>query len=197
MTSVAAFALVVSLTAPATSAQKPIDPDLKEMSTYLLTMETLNKVDRAMRSVIVELKKDPRFQESERLEAELEKLRAKEEPTEADEKRIEAIEQRQEELEKTANPVNWNNAKTLNEMAAAVQKFPPLMNALQREGLSAREFSKFMLGMIQAGFAAGMQKAGLLKTTPEGTNPANIKWVLEHEAELQKMQAAWGPEKKK
>jgi hypothetical protein len=80
-------------------------------------------------------------------------------------------------------------------MAAGIQKEPRLAGALRREGLTPREFSKFMLAMLQAGFAAGMQKAGLLKTTPEGTNAANIKWVIEHEADLKKMQTGWAPDK--
>jgi hypothetical protein len=77
-------------------------------------------------------------------------------------------------------------------MAAKIQKYPAMASALQREGLSARDFAKFTMAMLQAGMAAGLQKAGMLKGTPEGTNPANIKWVLEHEAELTKMQRAWG-----
>ena len=60
-----------------------------------------------------------------------------------------------------------------------------VVSGLPRSGTS------IMMAMLQAGLAAGMQKAGLIKTTPEGTNPANIKFMLEHEAELQKMQKAW------
>jgi hypothetical protein len=196
MTTLVAAALIVSSATPAALGQKPLDPDLKEMSTYVLTMDTLHKVDRAMRSFIAAAQKDPRYQEQQKLEAELEQIKGKEEPTEADEKRMEAIGERLESLEKDAG-MSWNNANTISEMAAEVQRQPLMAASLQREGLTAREFSKFMLGMIQAGFAAGLQKAGLLKTTPEGTNPANIKWVLEHEAELAKLQASWGPKKEK
>ena len=56
--------------------------------------------------------------------------------------------------------------------------------ALRKEGLTAREYSKFMLAMLQSGFAAGLQKAGLLKQTPEGVNPANIKFIIDHEEDL-------------
>jgi hypothetical protein len=197
MTTLVAAALVVSFAVPAAQGQKPLDPDLKEMSTYVLTMDTLHKVDRAMRAYIVEAQKDPRYQEEQKLKAEQEKLQAKEEITDADQARIDAIDKRLEEIDQSTQGMNWNNAKTLSEMAAQIQKEPRMAAALQREGLTPREYSKFMLGMIQAGFAAGMQKAGLLKTTPEGTNPANIKWILEHEAELQKIQQSWAPEKKK
>lgn len=196
MTTCFAIALVVSLSAPAAQAPKPMEADLKELSTYTLTMDTLNKVDRAMRALIVELKKDPKFQEVERLKGELEALKKKDETTEAEDRRIEALGAQIEELESAVSPLKMSDAATISEMAAGIQKEPRLAAAIQREGLTAREFSKFMIAMIQAGFAAGMQKAGLLKTTPEGTNPANIKFVLDHEADLQKMQQAWSPEKK-
>jgi hypothetical protein len=196
MTTSCALALVVSLAMPAAQSPKPMDADLKELSAYTLTIDTLNKVDRAMRGVMVEMKKDAKFQELQRLQGELDALKKKDDTTEEEDRRIETLGLRIEELESEANPLRMNDAATISEMAAMIQKEPRLAGALQREGLTPREFSKFMLAMIQAGFAAGMQKAGLLKTTPEGTNPANIKWVLEHEAALKKMQEAWGAEKK-
>jgi hypothetical protein len=42
--------------------------------------------------------------------------------------------------------------------------------------------------MIGASFAAGMQKAGMLKELPKEVNAENVKVILEHEAELQKLQ---------
>ena len=196
MTTYCALALVVSLALPVGQTPKAAEADLKELSTYTLTVETLNKVDRAMRAMLAEMRKDPKFQEVQRLEGELEALKKKDERTEADDQRVEAVTLRIEALNKEASPLSMNEAESISAMAENIAKEPRLAGPLQREGLSPREFSKFMVAMLQAGFAAGMQKAGLLKTTPEGTNPANIKWVLEHEAELQKMQQAWGPEKK-
>jgi hypothetical protein len=197
MTTCCAVVIALSLAAPVAQTRGPADADLKELSTYTLTMETLNKVDRAMRTAVAEMRKDPKFQEIERLKGELEALKKKDETTEEEDRRMETLGLRIEELESAATPLKMNDAATISEMAANIQKEPRLAGPLQREGLTPREFSKFMLAMIQAGFAAGMQKAGLLKTTPEGTNPANIKWVLDHEAELQKMQQAWNPDKEK
>ena len=188
--------LVVSLATPAAQAQKPVESDLRELATYTLSMDTLNKVDRAMRAAMAEMKKDPKFQEVQRLQSELDALKKKDETTEEEDRRIEALGLRIEELESQASPLKMDDAATISEMAANIQKEPRLAGPLQREGLTPREFSKFMLAMIQAGFAAGLQKAGLLKTTPEGTNPANIQWVIAHEEALKKMQAAWSPEKK-
>ena len=197
MTTCCALVIAVSLAVPAGQTRGPADADLKELATYTLSMDTLNKVDRAMRAAMTEMRKDPKFQEVEKLKAELEALKKKDETSEEEDRRIETLGQRIEELESAASPLKMNDAGSISEMAANIQKEPRLAGPLQREGLTPREFSKFMLAMIQAGFAAGMQKAGLLKTTPEGTNPANIKWVLDHEAELQKMQQAWNPEKEK
>ena len=60
--------------------------------------------------------------------------------------------------------------------------------------MTATAFSRGFAALIQAGLAAGLQKAGI-KQIPEGTNPANVKLVIDHEAELQKMQQAWNADK--
>jgi len=186
--------LAVTVATPSQSGKAGGNADLKELSTYTLSMDTLNKVDRVMRTFAVEIKKDPRFQEATRLEAEMKALEKKfqdAEPTEAEQKRFEAIEARLDAL-KDDGSLNMSDAQTISDMAAKIQKYPAMVSALQREGLNTRDFAKFTMAMLQAGLAAGLQKAGMLKGTPEGTNPANIKWILEHEAEIAKMQKAWG-----
>ncbi|HMC77787.1 MAG TPA: hypothetical protein VKH34_11665 [Vicinamibacterales bacterium] len=156
-------------------------------------MDTLNKVDRVIQRVTAEMKKDPKVIETTKLKAELKALTDKDDTTEAEDKRMETIRERLEALESSDdnNSMSVGDGQDLNAMAAKIQALPAAASALRAEGLSAREFSKFMVALLQAGLAAGMQKAGLIKTTPEGTNPANIKFMLEHEAELQKMQKAW------
>jgi hypothetical protein len=54
--------------------------------------------------------------------------------------------------------------------------------------MSAREFSKFTLAMFGAALAASLQKSRMLKELPKEVNPDNVKFVLEHEAELQRLQ---------
>ena len=194
MTTWCALAVVLSVANPSasqsTATKAQTDADMKELASYTLTLETLNKVDRAMRAMFVEIKKDPRFAESMKIEAELKALKKKEEPTEADDKRIEELEQRREAL-KDKDAMNMGNAQTLAEMAASIEKFPPMMAGLRAAGLTAREYSKFTMAMLQAGMAAGLQKAGMLKEIPAGTNPANVKFMIDHEEEFKKMQAAW------
>src|SRR5688500_8512426 len=100
MTTWCALAVVLSIANPSAqqsaASKAQTDADMKELASYTLTLETLNKVDRAMRAAFVEMKKDPRFAEAAKLEAELKALKKKEEPTEADEKRQEELEQRLE-----------------------------------------------------------------------------------------------------
>ena len=195
MTTLCALAIALSLS-PAQAPPKLVaDADLRELSTYTLTMENVNKFARVQNALLALEKQDPRYAEGAKLKAELEALRKKDEPTEAEEKRMEAIGMRLNTLESQEDDkpgLNLNDAKNLDEMSAKIQAFPPVMTILRKEGLTAREYSKFFLAMLQAGFAAGLQKAGLLKTTPEGVNPANIKFVIEHEEELKKLQGGGG-----
>jgi hypothetical protein len=198
MTTLCALAIAVSLhiapaPAPQAAAKAQADADMKELATYTLTMDTLNKVDRVMQRIGAEMKKDPKVIETTKLKAELKALTDKDETTEAEDNRKDAIRERLEKLEADDddNSVSLGDAQTLATMAAKIQALPVAANALRAEGLSPREFSKFQVALLQAGLAAGLQKAGMLKGTPEGTNPANIKFMLEHEAELQKMQKTW------
>jgi len=192
MITLCALAIALSLS-PAQAPKMAADADLRELSTYTLTMDSVNKVARINQGLLDAMKQDPKYAEQVKLKKELEAIRKKDETTEADDKRMEEIGARLQTLEEqTKSPLDMNNAKNLTEMAASIQSFPPLMNLLRKEGMSARDYSKFMLAMIQAGFTAGLQKQGLVKTMPEGVNPANVKFVLEHEEELKKLQGEGG-----
>jgi hypothetical protein len=48
-----------------------------------------------------------------------------------------------------------------------------------------------MLAVLQAGLTAGLQKSGVLKDIPPGTNAANVKFMLDHEADFTRMQKSW------
>jgi hypothetical protein len=149
------------------------EPDAKELAAYHLTMDGVNKIDRVTRTMIVEMKKDP-----------------KDEPTDAERKQIEELEAKRSQLG-DLDPSLLNDAKSLSEMEAAIGKFPPLAAALRQEGMAPREYATFMMAMVQAVLAAGMQKAGLVKALPEGINGENVKFVLDHQAELRKLQQQW------
>lgn len=192
MHSITALILTAALStsSPATQATPQADRDMKEIASYRLSMDTVKKVDVAMRAMFDEMAKDPRFQASIKLEAELQALNEKEERTEAEDRRIEELEREKEKID-SENPFDLGSANTLSEMEAQVQKLPPMANALRSAGLTPREYSKFMLAMLQAGMAAGMKKSGLIKELPKDFPAENVQFMLDHEAELTAMQKRW------
>jgi hypothetical protein len=181
-------ALVASTTAAATQQK---DPDAQEIASYRLTMEGVNKVAAATRAMVAEMKKDPKFQELMKLDADIKALEKKEERTEAEDETLEQLKSKKEELSDSLDNMSMNDAKTLSDMEAQIRKFPPLMNALRSAGMTPREYSKFTLAMLQAGMVAGFKKSGLVKEIPKEVSAENVKFVEEHEAELKALQQEW------
>jgi hypothetical protein len=163
------------------------DPDFKEVVAYRLTMPALNKVAQAAKNMAEAARNDPRFAKQAALKAEIKKLDAKEERTEAEDARLDELRAQLEQAEEKSNPAG--DAKTLSDMAAAMEKEPLTRKALADAGISAREFAKFSLAYLQAGMVAGMMKQGLIKEVPKElaatVNMENVKFVQEHEAELE------------
>jgi hypothetical protein len=165
--------------------------DSKELASYRLTMETTMKVSALMRSVMQEMASDPKAQALQKTKAEIEALSKKEELTDAESERLDKLqtlaEQQEDALEQAAGDMNLNNAQNLNEMEAAIKANPRFMGALSKAGLTARDYSKYMVASLMAGMVAGFQKSGVLKDLPKElkeVNPENVKFMLEHEAEL-------------
>jgi hypothetical protein len=186
-----AVLMTIAFAPVALGAQQMIqnDADAQEVASYRLTMEAVNKMKVAWRAAAEEARKDPKYQELGRLESELETLRKKDEPNEAEQARIEELSTKQEQLKtELEGPGLFNDANTLNEMEAAVRKQPVLSVALAKAGMPPREFAKFTFAMVGAAFAAGMQKSGMLKELPKEVNPDNVKFILDHEVEFQKLQ---------
>ena len=169
------------------AAQTPADADTKEIAAYTLSLEGLKKVINVNRSMFQQMMQDPKVREAMKVDAELEALSKKDELTEADEKRVEELEARKEQLENDADNPLGGDAKSLGEMEARIRKYPPMQQALQREGMAPREYAKFWLAFIQASFAHGMQKSGMLKQLPADVNAANVKFIADHEAEITAM----------
>jgi hypothetical protein len=188
--------IVISLAGGAAAQTVGFSPaDSKELASYRLTMETVKKSDAMMRALIEEMKKDPKFQALQKIEAEIEALESKEERTEAEYERLEKLREKKAEQEEALDDnrigFNLNEAKTLDEMEAGLKKSPEMMAALAKVGLAPREWSKFMLMSLMAGMAAMFQKSGMIKELPKELkeiHPDNIKFILEHEAELTAMQ---------
>ena len=182
---------------PAIAQTKPQTADDKELASYRLTMDGVNKMVRVNQAMAEELKKDPKYQESVKTEADIKALEAKDDLTPAEQKKLDDLRAREEQLE-DQSPASGllNDAKNLDEMAAKIKAFPPMANALAKEGVAPREYALFTMAILQAGMTAGLQKSGMLKQMPPGVNAENVKFVLDHEAELKKLQASFGPSDK-
>jgi hypothetical protein len=181
--------LVAALSSPVLGQTPGMTPaDAKELASYRLTMDTVQKVQGATRTMIGELKKDPKYQLMLKVEAEIEALRKKAELSEGEQERLAALEDEKERLEESSE-LSLGSATSLDEMEANIRKSPIVSRALQQAGLTPREYGTFMMAMIQASMVAGFKKAGMLKELPAGVNPDNVKFVEAHEAELKAMQA--------
>jgi hypothetical protein len=176
------------LAAPA-GAQQPkaaADADTRAVASYRLTMPMVQKVAAAMQTFAAEMQKDPKVAQIAAMEASIAKLEAKAENaelSEAEEKQLEDLQQKKEALENDDDDSS-NSGGSIADMEAAVRKQPALLNALQSQGISAREYATFMMAYIQAAMTYGMQKQGYLKEIPAGVNVENVKFMSEHEAEL-------------
>jgi hypothetical protein len=187
---VVALLLVSMVSGLSAQGARPGEADLKELANYKLTMATVEKVKVATRAMIAEIKKDPKYQQLLKLEAEIEALEKKDERTDAEDEKLAALNEQKDKLETSADsPLSLGQADSLTEMEAGIRKSPPIANALQSAGMTPREYATFMMAMIQASMVAGFKKAGMLKEIPKDVNPENVKFIEAHEAELKAMQA--------
>ena len=193
--------LVASMSLSLVSAPNAQSPgfsaaDSKELASYRLTMETTKKVYAMMRAVMQEMASDPKFQALQKTKAEIEALSKKDELTDAESERLEKLQMLAEEQEEALDEandggLNMNNAQNLNDMESAIKSNPRFMAVLNKSGLTARDYSKYMLATMMAGMVAGFQKSGILKELPKELkeiHPDNVKFILENEAELTAMQ---------
>lgn len=95
-----------------------------------------------------------------------------------------------------------NNSGSIDEMARNIEREPAFNAAVREAGLSAREFALVTMAMMQAGMAAGIQKMRP-NDDPDSlaramkTNPANVSFLRQHEAELMRKQEALAAEMKR
>lgn len=73
--------------------------DSKELASYRLSMDTVNKVVVATRALFAEMKKDPKVQALMKTEAEIEALEKKEELPEAESERLDKLREQREQQE--------------------------------------------------------------------------------------------------
>ncbi len=177
--------VLVSAVAPAAPQG---DADTREIAAYRLSMDVVNQVAAATRAMVVELRRDPHFQEIAKLDAEIAALEKKEEKTEAEDARLEQLRTRKEEAADALKGPSFDDAKSLTEMDAQIRRVPSLMAGLRWANMTPRDYAKFMLASIQAGMVAGLKKQGLLKELPKDVPVENVRFMETHEAELQALQ---------
>ena len=168
------------------------DADAKELAAYRLTKANLDRYVQATRTMILEMQKDPKVQEAQKLAAEIKSLREKEELTPAEETRLENLirkQEEQEEKEESTGGLNFSEAKTLDDMEARLTQMPQAAAALKAAGFPPREYAKFTLVLFQSAMVAGFKKAGMVKELPKEVAPENVKFVEDHEKDLEAMRA--------
>lgn len=185
----------------ALAAAQTLSADEKAIAAYRLTMPTVKKAMAVTEAFAAELAKDPKVQEMQKLKAQIKALEDKEELTEAQQAELDKLLERkealEEEIDRADDSKGFSNNQTLADMEAAMKKHPAAMRALAQEGLTPREYALCMMTLLQASLAEGFSQGKLdLAKLPPGINPENIKFVREHKAELEAMQAALGKMKK-
>jgi hypothetical protein len=174
--------LVLALPAQARVAASQ-DADAKELAGYRLTKEGLDRYVAVMHALAAEIKKDPRFAEMAKIQAEIERINSKDELTAADEKRLDELEDRLDRLEEATNLSMTDGS--LSDLEAQIRKNPPMMAALKAGGMAPRDYAKFTVILFQASMAVGMKRAGLLKELPKDISAENVQFVEQHEKELE------------
>ena len=147
---VATLALLVTIVGVATpgwaQGKATAAADMKELASYRLTMDLVNRVARATSAMAPAMKDAPDL---------------------------------------------FSDEQSLGDMEKVVKQVPAMVDALGKENITPREYAKFTLAMIQASLAAALQKGG--SPLPESVAPENVKFVIDHEAEIQKIQQSmWG-----
>lgn len=182
------------LSLASTTTGQTLSADEKELATYTLTMPTVRKMMEASRLMAEEEAKDPKVQERNKLKARIDALEAKDELTDAESSELDKLRERLDALDEAADndPASGrDNPKTLAEMEAQIKAHPGAARALAAAGLTPREFARCTMALLQAALVEGFsQGKAELDKLPAGVNPANVKFIREHKAELEAMQKA-------
>ena len=187
--------LILLLTSSVPATAQTLTADQKELASYTLTMPNVRKAATALQRLQEIAAKNPKIQQAAKLQAEIDVLEQKDTLTPAEEARLEKLLAQAEALdEEIDREVGMNADGSIDEIVARIEREPEAKAALAKEGLAPRDFAKTLLTLLQAAMIKGFSQGGKVDMAklPPGVNPANIKFVEEHEAELKKLQAALG-----
>jgi hypothetical protein len=190
--------LALFAAASVSTAGQALTPDQKELAAYTLTMPTVRKVAAVMQRLNDLESKNPKVQELAKIRAEIEALEQKDELSEADEQRLEKLREREEALDEEIDRESGaGDAASIDDLVKRVESQPDARAALAQEGLTAREFAKTFLALLQAAMVKGFSQGKVdMAKLPAGINPENIRFVEENEKELAAIQAAMSGQKK-
>jgi len=82
-----------------------------------------------------------------------------------------------------------DNPHTIADMAAAYDRHPALKRAITSAGMTTREFTTFVLSMLQAGMGAWVveREHGRRDKVPAGIPIENVLFYQDHQAELERI----------
>lgn len=174
---------LAAFAAPRLAAQKESALDDKELKSYRLTMATVKKFENAVEALANWAKNDPQTQANIRMQAAIDSLREKEELTEAEEERLEKLEQQRASMGEKEDD-ETSDDPSIDDIAAAIAKMPPVANALRRAGLTSREYVVMSLALFEAQAYVSLKQQGLITEIPKDANTANVKFVQDNAAVL-------------
>jgi hypothetical protein len=103
-------------------------------------------------------------------------------------KDMEALEKSNPELSKSMNADDSEG--NLDQLTQKIQKYPPVVAVLKKNGLAPREYIVMTMTLIQAGLAVGMKKAGTYQDYPpkmlELVSQVNLTFLEKNWDEVQK-----------
>ena len=198
------LAIACSSTSFLAQAQQ-LSADEKELATYRLTLANVKKTGAVLKAFAEIEAADPRNrankaieEESDRIAAEMQAIEDKEELTAADKARLEKLNARIDAITQEALAAaeaedkaseNKKQPETLAEWEALIKQEPRLLAVLNREGLSAREFAKTTLALMQASLVVGFSQGKVdFAKLPPGVNAENVKFVMENKEALQALE---------
>jgi len=153
---------------PAGSA-KSADEQLAELGEYRLSMDKFDKYIAAQRNIMT---KANSLSPAERAAAE------------------------------ARNEGRDNSNATIDDIARNFESEPMMRDAVRQAGLSTREFALITMSLTQTGMAAGVAKMrpndnqdSLIREMK--ANPANVKFLMDNEAEINRKQTAFAAEMKR
>lgn len=77
---------------------------------------------------------------------------------------------------------------SISQFAKKTSELKPLADALRQVGMTPREYAVWMMAFLEAATVVSLKQAGMANEAPKNVNPANVKFVEDHMAEMAAIQ---------